>query len=169
MRAAGGSCCRSEQPQGYEIHRQLWNQGTTPFLLVSLPGQVRVYSGFAYDKDNEKVGQVERPLDTTALSLRTIAEQLRFLRADSIDSGEIWQTKGQHLVRDRSVDRFPLLLLRSLSGQLVRRHRLDREVAHALIGRFVYLHCSAEREILSDQWLDKVVLTPPLSSQKMPD
>src|SRR5689334_1100316 len=25
-----------------QIHRQLWNQGTTPFLIVSLPGQVRI-------------------------------------------------------------------------------------------------------------------------------
>src|SRR6266581_2758102 len=36
-----------------EIHRHLWNQGATPFLLISLPEQVRVYTSFAYDKSNE--------------------------------------------------------------------------------------------------------------------
>ncbi|MGH8546181.1 MAG: hypothetical protein ACREX3_21675, partial [Gammaproteobacteria bacterium] len=80
-----------------QIHRQLWNQGSTPFLLVSLPGQVRVYTGFAYDKANEKVGQVERPLDTASLGLHEIVSRLGFLRADSIDSGDIWRTKGEHL------------------------------------------------------------------------
>src|SRR5438874_209888 len=48
----------------------------------------------------------------------------------------------------------------SLSHQLVRRHHLDREIAHALIGRFVYLHYLREREILSDQWLDEVEVDP---------
>jgi hypothetical protein len=143
-----------------EIHRQLWNQGTTPFLLVSLPGQVRIYTGFAYDDANEKVGQVERPLDTTSLSLREIAERLQFLRADSIDSGDIWCAKGEHLAKDRRVDRSLLRTLRSLSHQLVRRHHLDREVAHSLIGRFVYLHYLREREILSDQWLKEVDVDP---------
>lgn len=87
-----------------EIHRQLWNQGTTPFILVSLPGQVRVYTSFAFDESNEKVGQVERPLDSANLSLGEIAKRLDFLRAESIDSGEIWRTKGRHLVKDKRVD-----------------------------------------------------------------
>lgn len=146
--------------QAREIHRQLWNQGTTPFLLVSLPGQVRVYAGFAYDEENEKVGQVERPLDTTSLSLREIVERLQFLRADSIDSGDIWHTKGKHLAKDKRVDRSLLRTLRFLSQQLVRRHHLDREVAHSLIGRFVYLNYLREREILSNEWLNEVDVHP---------
>ncbi len=143
-----------------QIHRQLWNQGTTPFLLVSLPGQVRVYTGFAYDDANEKIGQVERPLDTAGLSLQEIAKRLEFLRADSIDSGEIWRTKGGSLTKDKRVDRTLLRTLRFLARQLVRRHHLDGEVAHALIGRFVYLHYLREREILSDQWLVRTGVIP---------
>jgi hypothetical protein len=127
---------------------------------VSLPGQVRIYSGFAYDYANEKVGQVERPLDTASLSPREIASHLRFLHADSIDSGEIWHIKGEHLTKDKRVDRRLLSTLHSLSQQLVRQHQLDREVAHALIGRFVYLHYLREREILSDQWLDEADVDP---------
>ena len=143
-----------------EIHRQLWNQGTTPFLLVSLPGQVRIYTGFAYDRDNESVGQVEKPLDTASLGLREIAERLHFLHADSIDSGDIWRTKGKHLTKEKRVDRSLLDTLRSLTRQLVHGHGLNREVAHALIGRFVYLHYLREREILSNQWLGEANVDP---------
>ncbi len=87
-----------------EIHRHLWNQGSTPFLLVSFPGQVRVYSGFAFDEKNERIGRVEKPLDQS-LGLGEIARRLAFLRADSIDSGEIWQTQGRHLTKEGRVDR----------------------------------------------------------------
>src|SRR5258708_14846133 len=75
-----------------EIHRRLWNQGTAPFLLVSLPGQVRVYTSFAFDEASEIVGQVEKPIDAANGNLNEIAKRLSFLRADSIDSGEIWRT-----------------------------------------------------------------------------
>lgn len=143
-----------------QIHRQLWNQGTTPFLLVSLPGQLRVYTGFAYDKANERVGQVERPIDTVNLGLHEVASRLEFLHADSIDSGKIWRTRGQHLTKDKRVDRSLLRTLHSLSQQLVRRHHLDRQVAHALIGRFVYLYYLRERDILSNQWLAEAEVDP---------
>ncbi len=142
-----------------EIHRHLWNQGSTPFLLVSLPGQVRVYSGFAFDERNERVGRVEKPLDQS-LGLSEVAKRLAFLRADSIDSGEIWQTQGRYLTKEGRVDRTLLRTLQSLSRQLVRRHHLDREVAHALIGRFVYLHYLYERGILSKEWLHGVGVEP---------
>lgn len=150
----------STADEAREIHRHLWNQGTTPFLLVSMPGQVRVYTGFAYDQANDNIGQVESPIDTASLSIAEVAERLRFLQADSIDSGEIWRTRGQYLTKERRVDRSLLVTLRSLSRHLVRHHHLDREVAHALIGRFVYLHYLRERDILSDQWLHEVDVEP---------
>ncbi len=141
------------------IHRHLWNQGTTPFLLVSLPGQVRVYTPFAYDESNERVGQVEKPLDIS-LGLREVIKQLSFLRADSIDSGEIWRMKGSYLRKDKRVDRTLLRTLRDLSRQLMSQHHLEREVAHALVGRFVYLYYLRDRGILSDQWLAEVDIKP---------
>jgi len=142
-----------------KIHRHLWNQGTTPFLLVSLPGQVRVYTPFAYDESDERVGQVERPLDTS-LGFHYIAEHLRFLRADSIDSGEIWRARGSYLTKATRVDRSLIKTLRALSKQLVTQHQLERDVAHALVGRFVYLSYLREREILSDEWLNGVDVNP---------
>ena len=140
------------------IHRRLWNQGTTPFLLVSLPGQLRVYTPFAYDESSERVGLVDK-LDT-GLDFADVAKHLRFLRAESIDSGEIWQTKGSHLTKETRVDRTLLRTLRALSNQLVTQHHLDLEVAHALVGRFVYLYYLRERDILSDPWLAGVGVIP---------
>jgi hypothetical protein len=168
IRTAGGeSGVKRERPavhvaeaktpqEARQIHKQLWNQGTTPFLLVSLPSQVRVYSGFFYEEANEKVGLIQKPLDLTALNLREVAKQLEFLNADSIDSGQIWRTQGKHLTKEKRVDRLLLNTLRSLSRRLMRTHHLDHNVAHALIGRFVYLHYLWERGIISNEWLAEV-------------
>jgi len=142
-----------------QIHRELWNQGITPFLLVSLPGQVRVYTPFAFDETNDSVGEVEQPLETAA-GFAYVAERLRFLRAESINSGEIWQTKGSHLTRENRVDRKLIRTLRLLSNHLVSEHRLQRRVAHALLGRFIYLHYLRDRDILSDEWLESVGIDP---------
>ncbi len=111
-------------------------------------------------KLTRKSGRSRSPSNAWSLSLQELAERLRFLHADSIDSGEIWRTKGGHLGKEGRVNRLLLRTLRSLTRQLVRRHHLDREVAHALIGRFVYLHYLREREILSDQWLDQGGVDP---------
>lgn len=141
------------------IHRCLWNQGATPFLIVSLPGQVRVYTPFAYDEKDEQIGQVVPPVDRS-LGLRGVVNHLKFLRGDSIDSGEIWKTRGSCLRRDRRVDRTLLKSLGTLSRLLVEQHGLKRDVAHSLVGRFVYLNYLREREILSDRWLDSVHVEP---------
>src|SRR5439155_15999966 len=39
-----------------EIHRCLWNLGQAPFLIVVLPNQIRVYTGFDYSKESQQVG-----------------------------------------------------------------------------------------------------------------
>ena len=42
-----------------EIHRSLWNLGNVPFLIVVLPSQIRVYTGFNYDRQNKEKGLVK--------------------------------------------------------------------------------------------------------------
>ncbi len=133
------------------MHQLLWNQGSTPFLLVSLPHQVRVYTPFAYDANDETVGEVSVVDD-----LATVGEALHFLRAESIDSGAVWQTQSKYLAEERRVDRELLTALRDLSAYLVNEHKMVREVAHALVGRFVYLYYLHDRGILSKQWLASV-------------
>ena len=135
-----------------QIHRRLWNQSVNPFLVILLPQQIRVYTGFAFDPDDDTVGLIDQPLPTDH-SLTTIAKHLSFLNAESIDSGAIWQLKGHHLKTETRVDQELLKNLRDLSEVLVSKHRVRAPDAHAIIGKFVYLHYLRDREILSDPWM----------------
>lgn len=134
------------------IHRKLWNQGVNPFLMVLLPGQVRVFSGFAYDPSSEDVGAVTPAIPTDG-GVARIIEALSSFTADAIDRGEIWRRQVEHLGADRRVDTTLLENLQSLGSALQEQHSLSRETSHSLIGKFVYLSYLRARDILSDPWL----------------
>lgn len=138
--------------QAREIHRQLWNQGLHPFLIVLLPGQVRVYSGFAYDPESEDTGSVKRGIPTEE-GIHRVVEALSAFTADAINRGDIWEQNAAHLGSEQRVDTTLLKNLRVLSETLENRFGLPQATCHALIGKFVYLAYLRARDILSDKWL----------------
>jgi type I restriction-modification system DNA methylase subunit len=135
-----------------KLHRRIWNLGNVPFLLVRLPGEVRVYAGFHYENSNDEVILSEKSSDEQKLQAK-----LSDFSADSIDSARIWQAQRQHLETKYRVDTTLLENLKHLAQALAKHCApvLDLEVAHALIGKFVYLRYLRDRNILDDDWLIK--------------
>ena len=120
------------------IHFKLWNQGVNPFLIVVLPGQVRVFSGFAFDPDRSEVGEVSGSLPRDD-GITRIIEALSSFTADAINRGEIWERQAKHLGADQRVDTTLLKNLEALGEALQQQpHSLRPETSHALIGKFVY-------------------------------
>jgi hypothetical protein len=85
------------------IHQRLWNQGANPFLIVLLPGEIRVYSGFKFHPTNEKAGRIKTVRLSTG-NLPDLATLLAAYRADAINRGELWETQTKHLKPDARVD-----------------------------------------------------------------
>jgi len=75
------------------------------------------------------------------------------LHAKVIDSGHIWEQQAKHLGSDTRVDYKLLTNLEELGAVLQQSYGLDREVAHALIGKYIYFRYLRDREILDDAWL----------------
>lgn len=137
--------------QAREIHRSLWNLGNAPFIIVILPHQIRVYTGFDYDRIDERRGLI-KPIDD--FNLLNLKEALADYSADSIDSGRVWASQSRHLKPETRIDAHLLKNLRKLELVLV-NSGLDRDAAHALIGKYVYIRYLWDREILSAQWLSE--------------
>ena len=140
------------QEEAREIHRNLWNLGNVPFLIVVLPGQVRIYAGFDYDRRDNQRGLV-RPIDL--VNGPDLGEALADYKADSIDSGRLWANQARHLKPDNRVDTHLLRNLRKLEEILVKETQLDLPTAHVLIGKYVYIRYLWDRNILSRQWLEE--------------
>jgi N-6 DNA Methylase len=131
------------------IHRSLWNLGQAPFLIVVLPDHIRIYTGFDYSQEDDRAGIVESQI---GLDRNSILEQLADFCAKAINNGQIWHNRSKHLKPDKRVDR---RLLKNLSklGQFLREQmNLPPKIAHALIGKYVYIRYLRDRDILSDQW-----------------
>jgi len=152
-----------------EIHHALFNLGKAPFLIVKLPNQIRVYTGFDYSFEEPKKGLIEDEISPDKNSVRT---QLTEFCAESINTGNLWRSKrAKALKPDERVDKRLLKSLNNLGKYLREEKKLRPEVAHALIGKYVYIHYLRDRNILSKQWLQQhnVDISSVLSNQATKD
>ena len=133
-----------------KIHRHLWNLGQAPFVIVVLPDHIRVYTGFDYSRRSEEDGVLEPSVEPDIVSIR---ERLADFRAESINTGSLWQKRAGQLKSDRRVDKRLLKNLNTLGDILITEENLKPEVAHALIGKYIYIRYLRDRKILSDEWL----------------
>jgi N-6 DNA Methylase len=135
-----------------EIHQRLWNLGNAPFIVILLPNEIRVYTGFDFSQKNQNKGLVKEIKNIVILTFENIHDQLADFRADSIDSGRIWETQAKYITPEKRVDTHLLNNLKKLEKYL-EAGDLDLPIIHALIGKYVYIRYLYDRGILSKEWL----------------
>ena len=147
-------CEAASEEDARKVHRHVWNQDVVPFVVVRTPQNVRVYSGFGYPDATNRPARTESHILDEALSANEIASALLpVFHADRIDDGTLWREKGRYVVPEMRVDWRLLDNLERL-GQVLRGDmKLGPHVAHALIGKYVYLRYLRDRGILSDERL----------------
>lgn len=136
-----------------KIHRYLWNIGHAPFLIIKLPDHIRIYTGFDYSDKSEEIGILEPR--NIALDKQSIREELADFCAESINTGLLWEKRGNSLDPDRRVDKRLLRNLNTLGNILTTKEKLEPELAHALIGKYIYIRYLNDRKLLSDEWLKR--------------
>jgi hypothetical protein len=152
-------CEADSEVEAREIHRKVWNQNAVPFLLVVSPSAIRLYPGFSYQR--------ETPGDPLKGALRVLEDfnvavtHLSALHAESINSGSVWKELGSAVSSDKRVDLRLLANLRDLNDWLRKDGGVqDHRLAHAMIGKFVYIHYLRQRKILSDNRLNEWGVDP---------
>lgn len=141
------------------IHHKIWNQNVAPFLLTRLPTGVRLYSGFRYQPAHERPSLRERGVLHDFVAFDEVFEALGEFHAKEVDNGTLWRVRGSDVDPSTRVDWRLLHNLERLGGVL-RGDGLDVRVAHALIGKFVYLRYLRDRGILSGRRLAQFGVDP---------
>ena len=149
-------CEAESEDAARQIHRRVWNQNVVPFVVVRTPQHVRVYSGFGYREAADASRRTASRVLNEAVTAQAIATKLvPSFHAERIDDGTLWRERGKYVTPDMRVDWRLLDNLERL-GQVLRDEMgLDAPVAHALIGKYVYLRYLRDRDILSNQRLDE--------------
>jgi type I restriction-modification system DNA methylase subunit len=150
IRAAVYVAEANTEDEARQIHKELWNFSNAPFLIVVLPHQIRVYTGFDYSANDETKGEIRSPIE----NLAEISQVLTSFFADSIDFAKIWKSEAEYLDPNKRVDSRLLKNLETLEKYLVKQG-LQRPIAQALIGKYIYIKYLRERGILSDPWLSE--------------
>jgi hypothetical protein len=139
-----------------EIHKKFWNTGIAPFIIIVLPSQVLVFSGFSYYADKSLSQQAEsQAIIAIPNDMEIIVSALSDFCASAIDSGQIWEKQGGKLDFEGRVDKRLLSNLKQLDLQLDKLYSMSSRTRHALIGKYVYLRYLRDRDILSNEWLEQ--------------
>ncbi|RZB36794.1 MAG: hypothetical protein SRB2_01873 [Desulfobacteraceae bacterium Eth-SRB2] len=145
-------CKSNSETEAAKLHKLVWNQNIVPFLLVETPKTYRLYPSFNY---NTQVGDnKDQSILKIAKTANAVLSNLSEFKASAINSGAIWHKWGKAVAQEKRVDTKLLENLKNLSSWL-QSHNMPRNAAHALIGKYVYLHYLKDRGILSDRKLSQ--------------
>jgi hypothetical protein len=129
-----------------ELHRGFWNQGVAQTLVVGDPKTVRIFSGLARPQKNDAPLTASTALVETLQRLEFSAKIDSFCQANA--NGAWYSEHPSYYLADNSVDAYLLENLVTLRDLLTGgEHRLSAPIAHALIGRVLFVCYLVDREI----------------------
>jgi type I restriction-modification system DNA methylase subunit len=140
-----------EPSQLISLHSLAWNQGLAPILWVVTPSKVLIFN--CYSKPTPDEGDPDRHLVGLFEKTDTGLQQLSaFIGRREIESGQFWlDEKTRKIDRRQRVDAQLLQDLLAAETKLVDAH-LKSSVAHALLGRAIFLAYLQDRGILKPQF-----------------
>ncbi|MBD2503350.1 HsdM family class I SAM-dependent methyltransferase [Anabaena azotica] len=140
-----------------ELHRQIWNQGIAPLLVVVSPTEIQVYSGLALPaKDEQGVDQQDRLVQILSRVSDEI-ELRQFIR--SVELGELFRKKQKSFNPDRRVDRCLLRNIQAARHSLLEEetdHALDIRTVNALLWRTIFTCYLVDRKIINHSYFNKI-------------
>jgi len=126
------------------LRKKLWNYGRIPTLWIVTPNSVRIYDSFARPQKDDSTKNLLG-------ELRCIGNQVQGLEdfhKRRFDTGDFWHTgQGRKIDPGQRVDSMLLRDLSETEKHLVSQG-LDPSVAHALLGRAIFVKYLEDRKIL---------------------
>ncbi len=137
------------------IHKLAWNQGLAPLLWVVTPTRVLLYNAYAKPISDGAANQTGHVIDVFEQTEQGLRELNEFAGLLQFETGQFWQqVKARQIDRRLRVDKALLTDLEEAEKQLV-ANNLQPSVAHALLGRAIFIAYLQDRKILKPQFFTR--------------
>ncbi len=134
-----------------KLHRQFWNHGGAPILVLISKDRVHIYSGMSRPVPKD---QVQDTLPALVKTLDRVSEGLREFLV-SVESGEFFRQHARSFDPDHRIDRDLLNNLRDTRGVLDDHtgRNIAPSVLDALLCRLVFTCYLFDREVIGENYL----------------
>jgi hypothetical protein len=137
----------------YKIHKQFWNHGGAPVLVLISEAEVHIYSGMSRPGQNPPSGSAQLPSHIETLN--RVSETLRMFLT-SVESGEYFHRHHNSFNPAQRVDRDLLENLQTTCEKLqtIPRQRISVQMLDALLCRLVFTCYLFDRQVIDASYLD---------------
>jgi type I restriction-modification system DNA methylase subunit len=136
-----------------KLHKLSWNHGSAPMLWVITPEQVLLYNCYSQPKKQDENDPNRHLIESFETTKSGLNRMIQFASRLQIESGEFWQwEKANKIDRQQRVDSVLVKDLNQAEEKLTKEKKLERQFAHALLIRSVFVAYLQDRDILSQKF-----------------
>ncbi len=134
------------------IHKLAWNQGLAPLLWIVTPTRILLSNSFKKPVADESTNETDHVLEIFEQTEQGLRQLNEFAGLLQFETGRFWQQiQARQIDRRQRVDKALLDDLEEAEKQLVAK-KLPPSVAHALLGRAIFISYLQDRKILKQQF-----------------
>lgn len=136
-----------------KLHKLCWNHGLAPMLWVITPDEVLLYNSYSQPKEQDEIDPNRNLIEKFKTTESDLERMNKYASRLQIESGEFWQwEKAKKIDRQQRVDSVLVKDLNDAEKELTENQKLDRQFAHALLIRSVFVAYLQDRGILNQDF-----------------
>lgn len=135
------------------LRKMAWNHGLAPMLWIITPTQVYLYNCYAKPTPDDEQYPERHLIDLFEQTENGLRQLNDFAGRLQLETGKFWQhDKARQIDRRQRVDAALLADLQEAESLLVNKTGLDETIAHALLGRSIFVEYLHDRGILGSDF-----------------
>jgi type I restriction-modification system DNA methylase subunit len=136
-----------------KLHKLSWNHGLAPMLWVITPDEVLLYNSYSQPREQDEIDPNRNLIERFATTESDLERMNKYAGRLQIESGEFWKwEKAKQIDRKQRVDSVLVKDLNDAEKELTENQKLDRQFAHALLIRSVFVAYLQDRGILNQDF-----------------
>jgi type I restriction-modification system DNA methylase subunit len=136
-----------------KLHKLSWNHGLAPMLWIITPDEVLLYNSYSQPKEQDEIDPNRNLIEKFKTTESDLERMNKYASRLQIESGEFWQwEKARKIDRQQRVDSVLVKDLNDAEEELTENQKLDRQFAHALLIRSVFVAYLQDRGILNQDF-----------------